>query len=54
MSAAVLPGQPDVPKMSPEQSLTVAEAIKACTPHTWSLARQLNRSGAIVAVTPNP
>jgi predicted amidohydrolase YtcJ len=34
MSAAVLPGQPDVPKMSPEQALTVAEAIKACTTNT--------------------
>ena len=38
MSAAVLPGQPDVPKMSPEQALAVAEAIKARTTNTaWSL-----------------
>ncbi len=38
MSAAVLPGQPDVPKMSPEQALTVEEAIIAYTINTaWSL-----------------
>ena len=33
-----LPGKPDVPKMSPEQALTVAEAIKAYTINVaWSL-----------------
>jgi len=32
------PGKPDVPKMSPEQALTVAEAIEAYTINTaWSL-----------------
>ena len=32
------PGKPDVPKMSPEQGLTVAEAIEAYTINTaWSL-----------------
>ena len=38
MSAAVLPGQPDVPKMSPEQALTVEETIIAYTINAaWSL-----------------
>ena len=41
MEAAVTrgtPGKPEKPKMSPEQALTVAEAIKACTTNTaWSL-----------------
>ena len=33
-----IPGQPDVPKMSPEQALTVAEAIEAYTVNVaWSL-----------------
>ena len=33
-----IPGKPDVPKMSPEQALTVAEAIEAYTINTaWSL-----------------
>ena len=33
-----IPGKPDVPKMSPEQALTVAEAIEAFTVNTaWSL-----------------
>jgi predicted amidohydrolase YtcJ len=32
------PGKPDLPKMSPEQAMTVAEAIEAYTINTaWSL-----------------
>ena len=33
-----IPGKPDVPKMSPDQALTVTEAIEAYTINTaWSL-----------------
>ena len=44
-----IPGKPDVPKMSPKQALTVAEAIEAYTINVaWSL-RIEKETGSIEA-----